>query len=351
MLAHVTHILPVTNIQRERVLPRPGQVTVRKGQKVTPGDVIAEAVLIPEHDLLDIARGLGVSAQKADQYIQRKVGEEVGEGDVIAGPVGMARRVVRAPRPGKVVVVGSGQVLIQAESKPYELRAGMDGVVTDLIPDLGAIITTSGALIQGVWGNGRMDFGLLNVQMRSADDTLTTDQLDVSLRGAVVLGGFCGDKNVLISADELPLRGLILASMDSTLIPVAMKMRYPILLTEGFGRTPMSSAAFKLLSTSARREVSVNAEPWNRYEGTRPEIIIPLPTTSEPALPSETTEFKIGQLVRMVLSPHKGKIGTLTYLHPGTATLPNGLRARAADLRLESGENLTLPLANIEVLE
>jgi hypothetical protein len=196
-----------------------------------------------------------------------------------------------------------------------------------------------------------MDFGLLNVQMRSADDTLTTDQLDVSLRGAVVLGGFCNDKNVLISADELPLRGMILASMDSTLTPLAMKMRYPIILTEGFGRTPMSSAAFKLLSTSARREVSVNAEPWNRYEGTRPEIIIPLPTSGEPALPSETTEFKTGQLVRIVRAPHKGKVGTLTYLHPGTAILPNGLRARAADLRLESGENLTLPLANIEVLE
>lgn len=351
MLAHVTHILPVTNIQRERLLPRPGQVTVRKGQKVTPGDVIAEAILAPEHDLLDLVRGLGVPAQKADQYIQRKVGEEVGEGDVIAGPVGMARRVVRAPRPGKVVVAGSGQVLIEAESKPYELRAGMEGIVTDLIPDLGASIATSGALIQGVWGNGRMDFGLLNVQMRSADDVLTTDQLDVSLRGAIVLGGFCSDKNVLIAADELPLRGLILASMDSALVPLAMTMRYPILLTEGFGRTPMSSAAFKLLSTSARREVSVNAEAWNRLEGTRPEIIIPLPTTSEPALPSETTEFKTGQLVRIVRPPHKAKVATLTFLHPGTVVLPNGLRTRAADLRLESGENLTLPLANIEVLE
>src|SRR3972149_5807084 len=120
MLAPVTHILPVTTIQRERLLPIPGTVIARRGEK-------------------------------------GRVGEEVSENDVIAGPASLGR-VVRTPRPGKVVVASGGQVLIEVASRPYELVAGISGVVIELIPDRGAVIATTGALIQGGWGNGRIDF-------------------------------------------------------------------------------------------------------------------------------------------------------------------------------------------------
>ena len=74
MLAQVTHILPVTTIQRERMLPVPGRVLARKGQKVNPADVVAEAVVTPEHLLLDVGRGLGLLPEEADQYIKVEAG-------------------------------------------------------------------------------------------------------------------------------------------------------------------------------------------------------------------------------------------------------------------------------------
>jgi hypothetical protein len=341
----------MTLIQRERLLPVPGKVVVRKGQTVGPRDVVAEAHLHPEHSVLDIARGLGVSADRADRYIQVKAGDMVHEGDIVAGPVGLARRVVRASRPGKVVVAGSGQVLVELETRPYELFAGLSGTVTELAPDYGAVVETSGALIQGVWGNGRIDFGLLHSVLRAPDDEIKAGDIDVSLRGSVVLGGYCSEEGVLTGAAEAPLRGLILTGMASPLLPLALKMRYALILIEGFGRRSMNSAAYKLLTTSVKREAAVNAEHWDIYAGTRPEVTIALPPSGEVTPPVEAHDFKAGVRVRVLRAPHPGAVGVILALLPGLTPLPSGVRTPAASVRLENNEEVVLALANLEVLE
>jgi hypothetical protein len=351
MLAHVTHILPLTTIRRERLLPVSGKVVVRKGQKVSTTDVVAEARLSPEHLQLDVARGLGLDEEQADQHIQCKSGETVTQGDVVAGPVGIGHRVVRSPQSGRVIASGGGLVLIEVESTPYELKAGLPGTVIELIDDRGVIIEAAGALVQGVWGNGRIDYGLMYALARNPNEILTAERLDVSLRGSVVMAGYCEDASVLKAAADLPLRGLILSSMSTSLVPVAAKIRFPIVVIEGFGHIPMNSLAFQLLSTNERREVAINAGPWDRISGARPEIVIPLPTASDPPLPPETDTFKEGQQVRCIRAPYIGKIGTLSALHPGMDTLPNGLLVQTAEVRLENGEDVLLPLVNLEVLE
>jgi hypothetical protein len=202
-----------------------------------------------------------------------------------------------------------------------------------------------------VWGNGRLDFGLLGVLTRSPQDKLTTDRLDVSQRGSILLGGYCGDATTLTNAADIPIRGLILASMDSSLLPLASRLRYPILITEGFGNIAMNSAAYKLLSTSDRREVALNAEAWDPIAGTRPEGVIPLPAANQPNLPVETDSFAVGQKVRVVGILHKAPIGVIANLRPGFTALANGVKTPAADVRLENGESVVFPLANLEVLE
>jgi hypothetical protein len=351
MLASITHIIPLTTIRRERFLPVSGRLLVRKGQKVSTTDIVGEAKVNSEHLLMDLVRGLGVPVGKADNFLQCKAGDRVMQDDVLAGPVGLTKRVLRAPGNARVIVAGEGQVLLELESSPMELKAGLPGMVIDLLADRGVVIETTGALIQGVWGNGEIDYGLMIVLARSSDDELTVDRLDVSLRGSIVMGGYCKDAEVLKTAASSPLRGLILASMDPSLVPVASKIKIPVIVIEGFGNIPMNSAAYKLLSTNDQREVSLNAERWDRFTGVRPEIIIPLPAPGEPALPPDADLFTAGQQVRVVRAPHKSEIGTIIEIRAGMTALNSGLQAPAAEIRLESGENALLPLANLEVLE
>ena len=127
-------------------------------------------------------------------------------------------------------------------------------------------------------------------------------------------------------------------------------MRYPIIVMDGFGAMPMNSAAYKLLSTNVEREVALNAEVYNRYTGARPEVIIPLPVTQEPAAPRDTQEFAAGLSVRMLRPPSLGSIGTISSLRPGQSLLASGLRAPAAEVKLESGETVLVPLVNLEVV-
>jgi hypothetical protein len=351
MLATVTHFHPLTTIRRTRLLPSRGKVLVRKGQKVNVTDVIAETDINPKHQLLDVARGLGLPATQADRYIQCKVGTDVSKGDILAGPVGFANRVIRSPYDAKVVLAGDGQIMIRLHNPPYELKAGLPGTVTELINDRGAIITTSGALIQGVWGNGLIDCGILIGIVKNQDDILEPGNLEESLRGSVVLAGYCAQAAALRKAAELPLRGLILSSIDPKLFPIAEKLSFPVVVIEGFGHLPMNAVAYKLLTTNERREVALNAENWNRFSGTRPEVIIPIPTPGELPLPQETTNIKLNQIVRIIRAPYQGRIGKIITIGPEPSTIVNGLRVQAGEIRFESGDNAIIPLANVEVLE
>ena len=171
----------------------------------------------------------------------------------------------------------------------------MPGVVVDLLGERGVQIETTGGVDPGVWGNGRVDYGLMSVLIRSPEETLPADRLDVSLRGSVILGGYSADVEVLKSAANLPVRGMILASMDASLIPYASRMHYPIVVLEGFGPIPMDSAAYKLLTTNDRREVTLNAEPWDRYKGVRPEVMIELPARENPRSRRKATNTQPGR--------------------------------------------------------
>jgi hypothetical protein len=259
----------------------------------------------------------------------------------------MFARLVRAPVAGEVVSVGGGQVMLRTGLRRVEVRAGFNGKVSEVLPEMGVVIETSGALIQGVWGNGQVDSGMLLAVARTPDEELTRPSIDVSMRGAVVLAGHCSNADALRVGAELPLRGLILASMTADLAPLARSLPYPIFVLEGFGKIPMNETAYTLLTTNEKREVSINTV-YDPAAGERPEVIIPLDAVGHTS--PETIEFAAGQKVRVQGWPYTGRVGTINLVLNGLTALPNGLRVPAADVQLDPETKITVPLANLEVL-
>jgi hypothetical protein len=325
-------------------------VIARLGQRVTPTDVVADAIIGRKHLIVDVAQILRVSPQNTAALIKLKKGQKVNQGDVIAETAGMFAREVKSPVEGRVVAMGGGKVILETGGTTFELAAGIPGVISEIIDDRGVVIRATGSVIQGLWGNGRMETGLMVSVMENADEVFDAKRLDVSIRGSIILGGYAEDPAVIKNASELPVRGLILSSMSPALLPLASQAGFPIIVIDGFGHRPMNSTAYKLLSTNIKRDVALNAEIYDRLTGSRPEVFIPLPVTQEPAEPRDVETFAPGQIVRVINLTRPSQLGTLVQLRANPVNLPNGLKARVAEVRLESGDQILVPLTNLEVL-
>lgn len=350
MLAPLTHFRATTTIRRSRMLPVEGNVRVELGARVSPGDTIARSKLSHRHLMLDASRSLGVPVERVQSLMQRQVGEQVEKGAIIAKRRGLAARLLRAPEDGMIAAVNQGQILLKVSDASSKLPARLPGEVIDIEPGRGVIIECVCAWIQGVWGNNRFADGILHLVSGKGDHMLNASEIDLSQRGVILVAGHCNQQQALELAAQVPIRGLILGSLATHLLPIAEKLDFPILLVEGFGEIPMNELALGLLRDHAGKEATINAQAQDVLKDQRPEILIPLEDAGNPPSPVELQSFRIGQTVRILRAPHIGKIGEITALLPHSTRFPSGIRAPGAEVALSTEGVTRVPLANLEVL-
>ncbi len=343
----VVRTMPIAEVREKRLLPVPGKVLVSVGQTVKASDVIAEASADPRYRLVDVARALGVPRSKANEFILCQPGDLLRAGDTLARKQGFLSRIVRSPVDGKVILVEEGQILIEEYREPYMLRAVIPAKVSAVIPDLGAELATTGMVVDGIWGNGRYNYGMLGAATQEREAEITTKDLSVEKRGLILIASRLTEAKVLEIADSLPLRGLIVGYMRAKLVPEALKVSFPIVVINGFGNRPMDSHSFKLLTTSVGQRVAMIARKPHRG---RPVIVAPLPSAEHHEPPPDFDEVTVGTKVRITRAPYAGAIGQMTAIQPGMSQFPSGVKAPAAKIRLENGELALVPLANLEIL-
>jgi len=326
----------------------------RPGEQVGPADVVARCQLPGATQVVDVGRALGIPRDRVAKYIAKNVGDTVQAGELLAsrgGLFGRLKPTCRAPVGGQVVAVRNGLILIEAASDIFELRAHLKGQVTNVMPGLGVIISTTGVLIQGVWGSGGEAEGVLKVLVDSPRKPLRARSIDVSCHGTIIAGGSSLDDKALEQAVAAQVRGIIVGSVNVDLRPALEALPFPVIITEGFGAYPMSDAAFSLLQSNAGREAMIQADTRVRWGAKRPEIVIPV--HAEEAVAAEdqdAVELQAGTKVRCLRAPHLGMIGIVTGLPAGLVSVESGNKLPVAEVTFEGEGPALIPVANLELI-
>ena len=357
-------------LEKIRRLPIKGEVLVKVGDVVKGEDVVAQTLLPGKVMPFNLANKLGVTPNLVNQYIRVKAGENIKKGDIIAetkGLFGLFKNVVKSPITGEIENISTvtGQMLLREPRIPIELKAFVDGKVTEIIPEEGVKIQTKSAYIQGIFGIAGETIGNIKVLAKSPEDIVKPDQLKPEHKGSIVVTGALALYETILKAKQVGVKALITGGIDDRDlkkilgydIGVAItgheKLGITLVVTEGFGNIKMAKKTFELLKTYDGYKAAVHGKTQIRAGVMRPEIIIPIEfkdSELQVSIPKPST-LEIGSTIRVIREPNFGKIGKITALPEELKKVESETLVRILEAELETGEKVMIPRANVEVIE
>jgi hypothetical protein len=337
-------------IRRTRTLAYRGRVTRQVNDRVAADSVVAEATVPQGYRLLQVDEALGVSRRSAHNAMLKQIGDVVERGEVIARTKGLRKREYLVPVGGQIVDIAEGQVQIEAMPQRIELLALYPGLIADVIPARGVVIETTGSLVQGTWGYGRARRTTLICAAPAGDVPLLGGQLSGEHLGMVVLGGRTLDANTIAQAVEMRVRGIIVGSIDSALLPAIGRSGLSVIVTEGFGNIPMHPKAFKVLAACEGQEVCFQPATQVDWKTQRPEVFCFVPDRERPVLTESSPSLCIGDRVRILRAPHHNAEGEILAFSRHPRRLASGITAQGAEIDLGTAETVFVPLQNLEII-
>jgi len=365
-------IAECTKISKRRLLPIPGEVLVEEGDEVTSSTVVAKTHLPGKVHTVNVVNALGISPGDIKNYMSKKEGEWVEEGEAIAENrplIKWFKTQVKSPIRGMVENISdlTGQVLLREPSKPLELKAYIDGTVTEVFAGQGVTVDTICTFIQGIFGIGGESEGILDMANQSPEEILTADIIKEEHKGRVLVGGSLLEKEAFRRATAVGVKGVIVGGVNDEDLKEFMKcdigigitgtedVEFTLIITEGFGKIAMAKKTFELLASKAGKKASLNGTTQIRAGVIRPEIIIPLEFNSscwsQPSPNPGEEGLKVGNIIRIIREPFFGVIAKVKQLPAQPQLIPTGSKVRVLVAELPDGTTLVIPRANVEVIE
>ncbi|MCK9610642.1 MAG: hypothetical protein M0R67_05620 [Candidatus Cloacimonas sp.] len=359
-------------LRKERILPLKGQVLVKKGDKVKAENVVAETLLPGKVIPFNLANKLGVTPQQLVNFIKIKPGDKITKNTVLAETkglfgLGIMKTEVLSPIEGEVENISSvtGQILLREPRIPVQVKAFIDGLVTDIIEDEGVIIENKSAYIQGIFGLGGETFGELKMIADSSDDELDVAKIDSSCAGKIIVAGAFAPYHAIDIARKNGVKAIITGGIDDQDIKKLLgydigvaitgheNIGITIVCTEGFGRINMAQKTFNLLKRFEGYKTSIHGRTQIRAGVIRPEIIIPLQFEEQELVAKEVTMpiLEIGTVIRIIRQPHFGRIAKVTALPEELTKVESETLVRVLEAEFEDGTRIIVPRANVEVIE
>ncbi|PID29045.1 MAG: hypothetical protein CSB55_02960 [Candidatus Cloacimonadota bacterium] len=359
-----------TVLRKERILPLKGEVKVKKGDKVKAEDVVAVTLLPGKVIPLNVANKLGVPADLVMKYLKIKEGDKIDKGQIIAqsnGFFGFFKSTVKSPTDGEVESISkaTGNLILREPRIPVEVKAFIDGVVVEEYPKEGVAIENRSTYIQGIFGLGGETTGEIKVIAKDGNDVIKASQVTPDCKGKLLVCGALVSYEVIKKAQETGVNALIAGGVeDGDLkkllgydIGVAItgheQIGLSIIVTEGFGKIKIADKTFELLKKNDGKKASTHGKTQIRAGVMRPEIIIPLEFDADKLELEEPKPAVLepGTTIRIIRQPNFGLIGKITELPEPLTKVESETLVRILKAKLEDGREVTIPRANVEVIE
>ncbi len=357
--------------QCRRVLPVQGEVLANIGDSVTSQDVVAQTFMPGDVTPVNIANLLSLPPGDVPECMLKSEGDRVEIGEPLArtkGIFGMFKSECKSKLAGTIESISNvtGQLIVRGEPLPVQVLAYLAGNVVEIISNEGVVVEADVTFIQGIFGIGGEAFGPIKIACANHTQTLTADLITPEMKGAVVVGGarMTGDainKSIDVGAAAIVSGGMddqdlkdILGYDLGVAITGSEEIGISLVITEGFGTIAMAERTFQLLAAHEGRQSAVNGATQIRAGVMRPEIVIPL-SEEQKMQEVERTHIsgalEIGTAVRLIRDPYFGTIGRVTALPSEPQVLASESRARILEVEFNSGEQIVVPRANVELIE
>jgi hypothetical protein len=269
----------------------------------------------------------------------------------------------------------TGVAIITPDPQATTLPASVRGYVADVTPGSGALIETAAAVIQGAFGIGGEQFGVLRLLVTDRNDPITPDLIDARSAYAIIIGGSSITAEALRKAQQEQVRGVIVGSIEQAEARSFLGAALPadwysygqagasaaqsqptptVLVTEGFGRHAMAEPIFDLLTRYDRQEAFLDGATTLVPPIQRPRLVIPLPRLQGGQAAAAPQELAVGSIVRLVDERYLGQIGRIVALSgpAGSAAgqLASGVRTDTATVQISESERITLPQTAVEAI-
>lgn len=360
-------------ITKTRRLPISGEVLVKQGGRVSYDSIVARTSVPGKPRTYNACYYLGCEPSELKSCMVKNEGDPIAENDVLAikkGFFGWGKRTCQSPYTGTIEYISpsSGQIIIREPPVPVEVTAYIPGTVSKIIPKEGTVIETSATYIQGIFGVGGETHGVIKVKVNSPNDVLTSDLIDDEDAGKVLVGGSLVKSAALKKGVEVGVKGIVvggIAEQDLTdfvgyEIGVAItgheQVGLTLVVTEGFGRMNMAQKTFELLKKLEGKFACFNGATQIRAGVIRPEIIIPIEKVDAKGLRDSGIEhltegMRPGLPIRIIREPYFGAVGRVAELPPELQKVETESHVRILIAELDDGRRVTVPRANVELIE
>jgi hypothetical protein len=166
-----------------------------------------------------------------------------------------------------------------------------------------------------------------------------------------LIGGRSLDAAALEQAVEAGVRGVIVGSLHSDLLPHVTASGLSVIVSEGLGDAPIPAHTFELLSECVGQEVCFAPTPEGTAQAHKPELFYYLPPEApegQPALLEPGAPLQAGMHVRLLREPHLYAEGAVVSLPAMPQRLASGIYAWGAEVDLGAAGRVFVPLENLE---